>query len=230
MKRRGVQIATGLIFAGMLAMTGCGSTQSTADTTAPDAVETETVQEVEVPMEQNDSSLSDSDYLGEIGSISNYKSLEEVRKDYREHGFEYSKYVNVQGCNTMVLAIAMDGIHGDGNGNTVAENVRFYTQKEGSDTVYLAGTLDAHDAIAITSNGVIVANSQHFTFETYFLSQDGTRLEHKDYIEADNEQGGKVIHSYRRNSNRDEREYYKGTQQDFDNYSLNTAAEDIIFK
>lgn len=226
MKRRGVQIATGLIFAGMLAMTGCGSTQSTGDTTAPDTVETETVQEVEVPMEQNDSSLSDSDYLGEIGSISNYKSLEEVRKDYREHGFEYSKYVNVQGCNTMVLAIAMDRIHGDG----VAENVRFYTQKEGDDKVYLAGTLDAHDPIAITGNGVIVANSQHFTFETYFLSQDGTRLEHKDYIETDNEQGGKVIHSYRRNSNKEQREYYDGTQEDLQNYYYYTRAKYIIFK
>ncbi len=228
MKRRGVQIATGLIFAGMLAMTGCGSTQSTGDTTTPDAVETETVQEVEVPMEQNESSLSDSDYLGEIGSISNYKSLEEVRKYYRENGFEYSKYVNVQGCNTMVLAIAMDGIHGDGNGNIVAEDVRFYTQKEGDDKVYLAGTLDAHDAIAITGNGVIVANSQSFTFETYFLSQDGTKLEHKDYIESNN-QGGGILHSYRRNSNKEQREYYDGTQQDLQNYYNNTAAKYIIF-
>ena len=230
MKRRGVQIATGLIFAGMLAMTGCGSTQSTGDNTAPDTMGTETVQEVEVPMEQNDSSLSDSDYNGEIGYVSNYKSLEEVRKAYKENGFNHSTYVNVQGCNIMVLAIAMDGIAKDGNGGFTAEDVRFFTQKEGSDTVYLAGTLDAHNPIAITSNGVIVANSQQFTFETYFLSQDGTMLEHKDYIEVDNGQGGKVIHSYRRNSNKEQREYYDGTQEDLQNYYNNTRAKDIIFK
>ena len=49
-------------------------------------------------------------------------------------------------------------------------------------------------------------------------------------LAIDNGQSGKVIHSYRRSSNKDNREYYDGTQEDLQNYYNNTRAKDIIFK
>ena len=241
MKKRGVQLATGLIFAGMVAMTGCGSAQTTgAEAPETTGVETEApatevaepeaeapaaelsvdTESVDVPMEENESALSGST---QTGTLTKFKNLKEVEQSVtKNQGYAY---VNVQGANVSVIAVA-DSL----DGRNTAESVTFYTKKSGEDKVYCAGKLAAHDPLQLTDRGIIIANSQHFTFETYFLSADGRSLEHKDYIEIDNGQGGKVIHSYRRSSNKVSNEYYNGTQQDFQKYYNDSVnVPEIVF-
>ncbi|RKM55297.1 hypothetical protein D6853_11300 [Butyrivibrio sp. X503] len=225
MKKRGVQLATGLIFAGMVAMTGCGSAQTT-DTEAPETtgVETEApatevaepdleapaadvpadedaVEEVEVPMEENESALSGS---GETGTITKFKTLKELEQSLtKKQGFAY---LNVQGANASVIAV-IDAINGGGT-----RPVKFYTQKSGENKVYYAGTLTAHDFM-ISRNGVIYASLGR-TYETYFLSTDGRSLEHKDYIERG--EGEKTKTAYFRENNTSPKVYRDTSAREFE--------------
>ena len=198
MNKRGVQLATGLIFAGMVAMTGCGSAQTTGaeapettgveteapatDFAEPEAeapaadvsADTEAVEEVEVPIEENESTLSDSGNRGEIGKLTNFRSLKEVENSVTsKQGFAY---LNLQGAKVSAIAVANEL-----SAANTTHSVSIYTKKDGEDKLYLAGTLDVRE-FKISGSGVLYS-SYNGTYETYFLSTDGRSLEHKDYIE-----------------------------------------------
>ncbi len=222
MKKRGVQLATGLIFAGMVAMTGCGSAQTTgAEAPETTGVETEApatevaepeaeapaaelsvdTESVDVPMEENESALSGS---GETGTITKFKTLKELEQSLtKKQGFAY---LNVQGANASVIAV-IDDINGGGT-----RPVKFYTKKSGENKVYYAGTLTAHDFM-ISSNGVIYASLGR-TYETYFLSTDGRSLEHKDYIERG--EGEKTKTAYFRENNTSPKVYRDTSAREFE--------------
>lgn len=222
MKKRGVQLATGLIFAGMVAMTGCGSAQTTgAEAPETTGVETEApatevaepeaeapaaelsvdTESVDVPMEENESALSGS---AQTGTLTKFKNLKEVEQSVtKNQGYAY---LNVQGAKVAVIAV-IDDISGGG-----ARAMSFYTKKDGEDKVYFAGTLTAKYRM-INGSGIILACA-NYTYETYFLSPDGTKLEHKDYVERG--EGEYCKTAYFRKNNTSPQEYRTASSLELD--------------
>ena len=190
MKKRVLQIATGIAFAGMLALSGCGSTQTT-ETVAP-----ETVEEVEVPMEENETSC----LTGAEGfkQITNYKTLEEFERSLSDKA--WVAHVYVKGYNGDVLLVdnrnenkndpedvvyPREDPKPDNPATNYCSNAKFYTVVDGA--VRCIGRLNPRGSdgdISITDNGIIFATGDE-AIESYLVSKDGKDMVHKDFLYYD---------------------------------------------
>lgn len=195
MKKRVLQIATGIAFAGMLALSGCGSTQTTG-AEAPETTDVETVEEVEVPMQENETSC----LTGAEGfkQITNYKTLEDFEKSLSSD--DWVAHVYLKGYKGDVLLVdnkyenkdepvnvvySRDTSDSDDKAKNYCSNAKFYTVVDGA--VRCIGRLNPRGSggdISITDNGIIFATGDE-TIESYLVSKDGKDIVHKDFLNYD---------------------------------------------
>ena len=180
MKKRVAQVVTGILFASMLALAGCGSTQTTGAETS----DAEVVEEVEVSVEDNEaSSLTDSENYKEV---TKYKTLEEFESSLGSD--KMVAYVYTKGYNGITLlvseksnVITRSNFDKDPAKNYCSD-AKFYTVVDGY--VRCIGRLNPTGSagdISITDNGVIFATENHDGIESYLISKDGRDIVHKDY-------------------------------------------------
>ncbi len=195
MKKRALQIATGIAFAGMLALSGCGSTQSTG-AEAPETTDVETVEEVEVPMEENETScLSGTEGFKEI---TKYNTLEEFERSLSDNA--WVAHVYLKGYNGDVMLVdnryenkndpedvvyPREDPESDDPAANYCSNAKFYTVVDGA--VRCIGRLNPGGSggdISITDNGIIFATGDE-AIESYLVSKDGKDIVHKDFLYYD---------------------------------------------
>lgn len=214
MKKRRVQVIAGIMTAGMLVMTGCGSAQTAeGETTAepvvveeaepaaqaqsvdaivtePEAEEAEAVESakeettevVESDMEVTESSLS-----GTVaqGQATNFKSFDELLDYYRSQGgYSYAKlYLRGYRAGSGEVYAITDKTWSDSS----SPRATFYTNPTGNQVICAGSLNTGSKPMRIDNSGVIYADSTNYTYETYLISGDGKRLDHKDYAATDNE-------------------------------------------
>lgn len=219
MRNNKIMMIAGIASAGVLAIAGFVGVQGLGLTS--------TVNVYEYKLEKNDgrgSGLSDSGDAGEIGTVTKYKSLEEI-VDSLDEGWGY-KYVNVNGYNGKVLAVApSDEAYPDRggvvypNGKQTTSYVTLYT-KNSNGKVICAGSLKTNSNgkfFSMDDKGTIYVSSPH-TYETYFLSSDGSELLHKDFIQVETVNGKDVYWGYTKNKNTDKPAERDFTEKEFYEY------------
>lgn len=208
MKKRRVQVIAGIMTAGMLVMTGCGSAQTAeGETTAEPVVveeaepaaqaqsvdaivtepEAEAVKEATTEVVESDMEVTESCLSGTVaqGQATNFKSFDELLDYYRSQGgYSYAKlYLRGYRAGSGEVYAITDMARDDGS----SRRATFYTNPSGKQVI-CAGSLDTRSSktINIDGSGVIYAESSNRVYETYLISADGMRLDHKDYAETDN--------------------------------------------
>ena len=207
MKRKELKPIAGLLTAGMLAVTGFVG--------LPAVLSIPSLESVDVVMEENEgrsSALSDSGNKGEVGAVTKFKSLDEVVNSL-EKGAGY-KYMKIAGYNKDVLAVTptdeddQDDVAGIffRDGKAYARYVIIYSEVSPGKVV-CAGALKTGGSGQVfridPKTGVIYSTSHH-TFETYFLSPDGSELWHKDFYEDDDLEKYGTCWGYERATNKEE--------------------------
>ena len=189
MKKRIAQIATGIIFAGMLVLTGCGSTQTTGTEAAKtSSAETEVVEEVEVSVEETEvSSLTETEKYKTVTQYTTFEDFEKSLGDDKMVAYIYSR-----GYKGAVLLVADKEVVYDREDFTkdpaknYCNEARFYTVVDG--VVRCIGRLNPMGSagdISVTDNGVIFATGNHKAYESYLVSADGMDIVHKDFLYFD---------------------------------------------
>ncbi len=208
MKKRRVQVIAGIMTAGMLVMTGCGSAQTAeGETTAEPVVveeaepaaqaqsvdaivtepEAEAVKEATTEVVESDMEVTESSLSGTVaqGQATNFKSFDELLDYYRSQGgYSYAKlYLRGYRAGSGEVYAITDKTWSDSS----SPRATFYTNPSGKQVI-CAGSLDTVSKVmCIDNSGVIYADSTNYTYETYLISGDGKRLDHKDYAATDNE-------------------------------------------
>lgn len=211
MKKRRVQVIAGIMTAGMLVMTGCGSAQTAeGETTAepvvveeaepaaqaqsvdaivtePEAEAVESAKEETTEVVESDMEVTESCLSGTVaqGQATNFKSFDELLDYYRSQGgYSYAKlYLRGYRAGSGEVYAITDKTWSDSS----SPSATFYTNPTGNQVI-CAGSLDTRSSktINIDGFGVIYAESSNHVYETYLISADGMRLDHKDYAETDN--------------------------------------------
>ncbi len=208
MKKRRVQVLAGIMTAGMLVMTGCGSAQTAeGETTAEPVVveeaepaaqaqsvdaivtepEAEAVKEATTEVVESDMEVTESCLSGTVaqGQATNFKSFDELLDYYRSQGgYSYAKlYLRGYRAGSGEVYAITDKVWNNGS----SPSATFYTNPSGKQVI-CAGSLDTRSGktINIDGSGVIYAESSNHVYETYLISADGMRLDHKDYATTDN--------------------------------------------
>ena len=211
MKKRRVQVIAGIMTAGMLVMTGCGSAQTAeGETTAepvvveeaepatqaqsvdaivtePEAEAVESAKEETTEVVESDMEVTESSLSGTVaqGQATNFKSFDELLDYYRSQGgYSYAKlYLRGYRAGSGEVYAITDKTWSDSS----SPRATFYTNPTGNQVI-CAGSLDTGTRMMrIDNSGVIFATSTFKTYETYLISGDGKRLDHKDYAETDND-------------------------------------------
>lgn len=211
MKKRRVQVIAGIMTAGMLVMTGCGSAQTAeGETTAepvvveeaepaaqaqsvdaivtePEAEAVESAKEETTEVVESDMEVTESSLSGTVaqGQATNFKSFDELLDYYRSQGgYSYAKlYLRGYRAGSGEVYAITDKTWIDSS----SPRATFYTNPTGNQVI-CAGSLDTGSKVmCIDNSGVIYAYSTNKTYETYLISADGMRLDHKDYAETDND-------------------------------------------
>ncbi len=208
MKKRRVQVIAGIMTAGMLVMTGCGSAQTAeGETTAEPVVveeaepaaqaqsvdaivtepEAEAVEEATTEVVESDMEVTESSLSGTVaqGQATNFKSFDELLDYYRSQGgYSYAKlYLRGYRAGSGEVYAITDKTWSDSS----SPRATFYTNPTGNQVI-CAGSLNTGSRMMrIDNSGVIFATSTFKTYETYLISADGMRLDHKDYAETDND-------------------------------------------
>ncbi len=208
MKKRRVQVIAGIMTAGMLVMTGCGSAQTAeGETTAEPVVveeaepaaqaqsvdaivtepEAEAVEEATTEVVESDMEVTESSLSGTVaqGQATNFKSFNELLDYYRSQGgYSYAKlYLRGYRAGSGEVYAITDKTWSDSS----SPRATFYTNPTGNQVI-CAGSLNTGSRMMrIDNSGVIFATSTFKTYETYLISADGMRLDHKDYAETDND-------------------------------------------
>lgn len=205
MKKKTMMLLTGVMAAGMLALTACGS----AEGTGADTGEAET-EVIEQPMEETESGLSASQERGEVGTVTDYDSFDALIADLKKDKSAKCAYakINLSGYEVLLVSRRDDEflsgpftLYDDNDNEYIGASCATFYTKPG-DKVVCAGTLcssGSADPLAIY-DGVVYANTHH-TFESYFLSTDGKSLECKDYIEETTKNRNTIVKGTFRESN-----------------------------
>lgn len=243
MKKTGVKIATGMMFAGALAMTSFTGAAVTENAYLATAEKTETV---EYKVEENESSLTDCGEWNGLGSHTSQYSFEDEIKS-SGYGVKYA-YIKVDGCDKDVLAETTwfrdeatiagysfanyQGIIDAGNG---VYQVNFYTQSDDGEIIHAGYVLTDKNYPVKYKDGIIYAPNAH-SYETYILSDNGRELVHKDYF-SDKDYWG-YTNETNKESNRDEKvitkeeydklweNYYNADEIDFSLYEYQFGEKD----
>ena len=221
------QAVVGFLAAGMMAVTGFAGVQSILGGT---------IAVVEKAMEVNEGSgLSESGDAGEIGTVTKYKSFDEI-VDSLDKGWGYA-YVKIAGYPEKALAVApSDDAFEDRSGivyrdgKAVAGYVTIYT-KSANGKIVCAGSLKtgvSKNYFNMDKNGVIYVLPGN-NYETYFLSADGTELLHKDFIQVD-KSTMETAWGYTRATNKDKTVERDFTLAEFQEYCKKAPHEEGYVK
>ena len=161
MKKRVLQLITGLATAGMLATTGFVGMQAIRG-----VMPAETTETVEFAMAENKSALSE----GSDSKSTGCNTFAEVIADAGKSASYVQKYSAGYSGNVLI-------IH-------ESNEYRFYTVKKG-EKVRHDGTLKTNDPVKY-KDGIYYVHFKDGTsdaYETYVVSSDGKRLIHKEYAQ-----------------------------------------------
>ena len=235
MKKKTMMLLTGVMAAGMLALTACGS----AEGTGADTGEAET-EVIEQPMEETESGLSASQERGEIGTVTDYDSFDALIADLKKDKSAKCAYakINLSGYEVLLVSRRDDEfltgpstLYDDNDNEYIGASCATFYTKPG-DKVVCAGTLcsgGSSDPLAIY-DGVVYANTHH-TLESYFLSADGKALENKDFIQEINKNRKTTFKGSFRDSNTSDPVERKLTEREFSHITdkVYSGLQDIRF-
>lgn len=179
MKKIGQKVITGLVTAGMLAVTGAAAIVG--------EIPAEKIETVEYKMEKNDSNLVDGprdlNWKYRVGLKHRVYSEDQTINTFEDAINIYitpnQRYalVNTKGYNKKVLIQAME----ENRCDRTTYNIRVYTEQGKDKPLRMVGELKSEFPITM-KDGVIYANGG-MSYETYVVSPDGKRLLSKDYID-----------------------------------------------
>ena len=167
MKRKSMQLITGILLAGMIVMAGCGSAEMS------EGAQTTDVESVEVPIEENDATARIPD-ISLITEVTKYTNINDFISSCPK-GTAYAK-IKLNGKD---VAIVADSTF-KSDGKNVAYRGRVYGVVGGS--VCCIGSLSTAGTRYTLryADGVLHASSNR-SYETYTVSSDGSLI-HKDYL------------------------------------------------
>ena len=174
MKKRVVQLITGLATAGMLAATGFVGAQ-----TSGKVMPAKTIETVEYKMEENEApQLSKTTCLdifrniGGIGLITKYISFNDLIDGYRSSDCEFAIVHSVGYSGNILVCNDREKFRG-------YNVVSFFTKKKDQNVKY-AGSLCSDREIRYKDGVIYAGLKSSDSYETYAIVPDGT-LMHKDY-------------------------------------------------
>ena len=203
MIKSGPQLLACLFSASMIFMTGCGGTTVV---TYPEEEEAETV---EYDVEETESCRANSD---KNGSLTDYDDLDDIvaslptdsETDYAWAAYDLNNY---EGNVLLITDDAKIGFN-----SCYAVNAKIYTQNPG-EKVRLAGEIHNESNTPIKIKDDVIYITTPTTYETYLLTENGKSLEHKDFVEKNDD--GTYWGYFNESYNKSTRTEFTGGESEF---------------